>query len=358
MNMISKNLSSLSSEFKDPSVVVDSVTHTDNGVNYALVSVSHTGTNNRQHVGIALDFSTSMSQITGLESKKKIMIDATEIALKQMYNDNIVTVIAYGSHASTIIKNARVGHPDTLSTIVNNLKLQSYLGKTNPASALSLLTRCDQTLLLSDGNFNEGPIDPQVLYNIVGHPLICGSIFPGSDMSELSELSEGTYFNIDCKEKENMHSLLASALSAPRIEASNIVLKHGGVKEHLPSLRNGCKIQYVIPVFGNDIEIVYIDNLGNTITVPHVVTVTGNQCDRVSRALQLQKAAKLARVGFETNDISLQKMSANLFNDMGVSVESFVDLRRESSSQNSQFSIEPESLFCPESCRKSSQLEN
>ena len=48
MNMISNNLAQLSSEFKDPLIVVSSDTHTDNGINYAMVTMTHSGSNKRQ----------------------------------------------------------------------------------------------------------------------------------------------------------------------------------------------------------------------------------------------------------------------------------------------------------------------
>lgn len=354
MNMISNNLTQLSSEFKDPLIVVSSDTHTDNGINYAMVTMTHSGSNKRQHIGIALDFSTSMSQITGGRSKKDTMIRAAEIALKQMYDDNIVSVVVYGSHAATIIKNALVGHPDTIPNIVSRLKTQPYLGRTNPAAALSLLNMCDQTLLLSDGNFNEGPTQHDILHSIVKHPILCGSIFPGTDMNELAELSEGTYFNIDCKEAEHMQSLLASALSAPSIEASNVTLKHGNKEEHLPSIRNGCKIQYVIPIFEKDIQITYMDNNANMITINHTVDVTGKQSEHIKHVMGLQNAAQLAKEAFEKNDMEMKQKSVNLFQNMGIRINSYEDLRRESSSQNSQFSVDPGSLHCPETCRISS----
>jgi hypothetical protein len=283
------------------------------------------------------------------------MIKAAEIALQQMYDDNIVTVVVYGSHASTLVQNTLIGHPDTIPNIVSALKKQSYMGRTNPAAALSLLRTCDQTLLLSDGNFNEGPTEHDTLYNIVNHPLLCGSIYPVTDMNKLSEISEGTCFNIDCKETEHMQSLLASALSAPSIEASNVTLKQGDKEEHLPSIRNGCKTQYVIPMFGNDIEITYLDNHATTVTINHQVNVTGNQCKHVKHMLGLQTAAQLARKAFENNNIAMKQKSVHLFQDMGIKINSYEDLRRESSLQNSQFSVEPGSLHCPEVCRSSSQ---
>ena len=355
MNMIDNNLAHLSSEFSDSAIKVSSDTHTDKGVNYAMVTLTHTGSNKRQHMGLALDFSTSMSQSTGLMTKKNAMVMAAETALKQMYGDNSVTVVAYGSHARVIIENALVSHPDTIPNIVLALEKQPYMGRTNPASALVLLKKCDQTMLLSDGHFNEGPTNHNALYGIVNHPILCGSVFPGTDMNEIADISEGTCFDINCDNFEHMQSLIASALSAPPIEASNVILNHNGTLETLPSIRNGCKTQYVIPIFNKDIEITYMDTNANTISITHKINVSGNRCEHIKHVLGLQKAAQLAHKAFETNSTELRRASTDLFKNMGVTINSYEDLRRESSSQKNQFSIEPDSLFCPETCRSSSQ---
>lgn len=353
--MIANNLARLSSEFSNPAIEVSSDTHTENGVNYAMVTLTHSGSCKRQHMGIALDFSTSMSESTGLMTKKKAMILAAETALKQMYGDNIVTVVAYGSHARVIIQNALVSHPDTIPNIVSALDKQPYMGRTNPASALVLLKECDQTMLLSDGHFNEGPTNHSTLYGIVKHPILCGSVFPGTDMSQVAEISEGTEFDINCDNLEHMQSLIASALSAPSIEASNVVLNHGGTLQTLPSIRNGCKTQYVLQVFDKDIEITYMDTNANVVSITHQIKVSGQRRDHIKHVLGLQKAAQLAHEAFETNNVELQRASTDLFKDMGVAINSYKDLKRESSSQKNQFSVEPGSLFCPEACRSSSQ---
>ena len=196
-----------------PEVQVSFTSHTDHGCNYTMVTLSHTGNCPRRHMGLALDFSSSMSQIVNMCTKKSLMIDATQTALKQMHDDDMVTVVVYGSHAECIVESVRIGHPHTIPTIVNGLRQHDYMGSTNPGSALHLLTGCDQTLFLSDGQFNEGPTDPRVLHGIVKHSLLCGSIFPGTDMSDLAEISEGTYFNLNCDSYEDMVSLMASSLS-------------------------------------------------------------------------------------------------------------------------------------------------
>ena len=353
--MIANNIAQLTSEFNVPQISVASTSHTENGINYAMISLTHTGKNARQHMGIALDFSTSMAQFTNGATKKEILIRATETALKQMNDDDIVTVVVYGAHADTIVQNAVVSHPDTIPNVIMKLKAHNYMGRTNPAAALSLLKECDQTLLLSDGTFNDGPTDPLTLHDIVQHPILCGSIVPGTDMSELSDVSEGTYFTVDCQNTEHMYSLLASALSAPPIHASSIVLTHGDTSINLPSIRNGCSTHYVLQIFGPSVSITYLDHRATPVSLTHTVNVTGANCHHVQHVLALQTAAELATQAIELQDQEMQRVSAQLFRDAGVNIGSCEDLRRESSSHNSQFSIDPNSKHCPRTCRTSSQ---
>ena len=77
------------------------------------------------------------------------MIDAARLALQQLPEDDIITVVAYGTAAVVLVQNVRVGHPSTLATVYAKMEEQCYLGGTNPSSALTLLTDCDQTLLLN-----------------------------------------------------------------------------------------------------------------------------------------------------------------------------------------------------------------
>jgi hypothetical protein len=352
--MIANNIARLTSEFTTPQIAVTSTSHTEHGVNYALISLTHTGNNARQHMGIALDFSTSMAQFANGVTKKETLIRATETALKQMNDDDIVTVVAYGGHADTIVQNAVVSHPDTIPNIIQKLKAHGYMGRTNPAAALNLLKACDQTLLLSDGTFNDGPTDPLTLHDIVQHPILCGSIVPGTDMSDLSDASEGTYFTIDCQDPEHMYSLLASALSAPPIRASNVVLAHGDTLTNLPSIRHGCSTRYVVPIFG-PVSVTYLDHRATPVSLTHTVDVTGANCHHVQHVLALQAATELATKAMEMQDQDMQRASAQLFRDAGVNIGSYEDLRRESSSHKRQFSIDPDSEHCPSTCRTSSQ---
>jgi hypothetical protein len=352
--MIAHNIAQLTSEFGAPQVDVASTSHTENGVNYAMISLTHTGNNARQHMGIALDFSTSMAQVVNGATKKETLIRATETALGQMNDDDIVTVVVYGGHADTIVQHAVVSHPDTIPNVIDRLKAHEYMGRTNPAAALNLLKACDQTLLLSDGTFNDGPTDPLILHDIVQHPILCGSIMPGTDMSELSDVSEGTCFVVDCRNPERMYSLMASALSAPPIQASNVVLTHGDTSINLPSIRNGCSVHHVLPVFG-PISVTYLDHKATPVSLTHTVHITGSNCHHVRHVLALQTAAALATKAMESRDQAMQRASTQLFRDAGVHIGSYEDLKRESSSQNNQFSVDPNSEHCPTTCRTSSQ---
>jgi len=353
--MIAHNIAQLTSEFNVPHIDVATTSHTEHGVNYAMVTLTHTGKNARQHMGIALDFSTSMAQFANGVTKKETLIRATETALGQMNDNDIVTVVVYGGHADTIVQNAVVSHPDTIPNVIKQLKAHGYMGRTNPAAALNLLKACDQTLLLSDGIFNDGPTDPLILHDIVQHPVLCGSIVPGTDMSDLSDVSEGTYFTVDCQNPEHMYSLLASALSAPPIRASNVVLAHGDTSINLPSIRNGCSTHYVLPVFGPSISITYLDHKATPVSLTHTVHITGTHCPHVQHVLALQTAAKLATKAMQLQDQAMQIASARLFRNAGINIGSYEDLRRESSSHNNQFSIDPNSEHCPSTCRTSSQ---
>jgi hypothetical protein len=352
--MIAKNLAQLSTEFSLPQITVKSASHTENGVNYAMISLTHIGNNERQHMGIALDFSTSMAQFTKGATKKETLIRATQIALQQMNDNDIVTIVVYGGYAEAIVQNAVVSHPDTIPNVIKKLKAHEYMGRTNPAAALNLLKECNQTLLLSDGSFNDGPTNPVILHGIVQHPILCGSIVPGTDMSDLSNISEGTYFTVDCQNPEHMYSLMASALSAPPIQASNVVLMHGDTSINLPSIRNGCSVHHVLPIFG-PVTVTYLDHKATPVSLTHTVDVTGSKCHHVRHVLALQTAAALAAKAIELRDQDMQSASTQMFRDAGVNIGSYEDLRRESSSHNNQFSIDPNSEHCPHTCRTSSQ---
>lgn len=365
MKTMKSNLNNLSEEFVEiprrttqettltPDLLVSTESHSDNGCNYVMVTLSHTGTRKRQHMGIALDFSNSMSEVICTKSKKTLLIEATKTAMTQMNDDDCVTVVVYGSHAECVYEKVRIGHPDTIPNIVKKLKVHAYMGMTNPGSALHLLTECDQTLFLSDGRFNEGPTCPNILHGIVNHSLLCGSIFPGTDMSELATISEGTYFNLNCGSYEEMQSLLASSLSAPPIVMSNVVLT-SDIKYNLPSIRSGCSIRYVFKAFGDSITIEYMDEEAKIKKIVSKLEITGNRNSTVEHVLALQSAAELAEEAFRTKNENLRLISKNMFKDAGITISSNEEMRRVSSSQRQQFSIDPDDIHTPAICREAS----
>jgi|TARA_B110001452_G_C15228038_1_gene425551 hypothetical protein len=364
MKTMIDNISELTEEFvevsrrstqPDPGPEVETLfdSHTENGCNYMMVTLTHTGTCSRQHMGLALDFSTSMSQMVHMKTKKRMLIDATKTALSQMHDDDMVTVVVYGSHAECIIEKVRIGNADTIPKIINGLYQHEYMGATNPGSALHLLKECDQTLILSDGQFNEGPLDPGVLHGIVKHSLLCGSIFPGMDMTALAEVSEGTYFNLNCNNYEDMVSLLASSLSAPPIKVSNIVLTTDKTY-NLPSLRTGCSVRYVFPVLGDSVHVSYMDDNAHVVENVSQLKVTGENNSTVKRVLALQTAAKFAEEALRTGNSDLRSKSTTLYQEAGFGVMTDEDMKRVSSSNRQQFSIDPESMHCPQLCRDAS----
>ena len=365
MKIMKSNLQILQEEFVEiprrttqtespvPELMVSTDSHTDNGVNYVMLTLTHTGSRNRQHMGIALDFSNSMSQLINVKSKKTLLIEATQTALTQMNDDDCVTVVVYGSHAECVLEKVRVGHPETIPSIVRKLRAHEYMGMTNPASALHLLKECDQTLFLSDGQFNEGPTSPDILHGIVKHSLLCGSIFPGTDMSELAKMSEGTYFNLNCESYEEMQTMLASSLSAPPIVMSNVVLT-SDTTHKLPSIRAGCSIRYVFKAFGDSITVEYMDEEARIKKIESKLEITGAKNGTVERVLALQSAAELAEEAFRTNNKKLRLLSANMFKNAGIPITSDDDMRRVSSSQLQQFSVDPDDMHTPETCREAS----
>lgn len=352
---IANNLAQLTTEFKPADVRLQSVSHSDSGTNYVMVTMQHNAVVTRQHIGIALDFSSSMQERVEGISKRKILIDSAKIAMEQMNNDDLVTVVAYGSHANVIMRNVRVGNPDTIPSIVRILYSTDYMGRTNPSNALAELIDCDQTLLLSDGCFNEGITDPSQMYNVVKHSIMCGSIFPGTDMSELAEISEGTYFNLNCKNAAHMKSLLASSLSAPPICASNVALTHGSATYMLPSIRAGCMTRFVFKAFGDTLTLKYTDDKNNQIELKHTFEVVGNHNHDVARQIVLQEAAELGAKSLRQNDDGLRRKSYDMFSSIGINITDDSDLALNSSSQQMQFSVDPSSIHCPEVCRSSSK---
>ena len=355
-----RNIAQLTSEFSTPQISVSTTSHTAGGVNYVMVRLDHASTQQRQqrqHVGIALDYSNSMKTLTSSgASKRDVMVDALKVALEQMNDDNIVTVVAYGSSSSVVVQNARVGNPDTIPSVLTRLKSQAFMGRTNPSAALTQLQECDQTLLLSDGQFNEGPSSPQVLHSIVDHPILCGSIYPGANMSALATFSEGTSFNIDCENTANMRSLLASSLSAPLIKASGVSVRQNGTNYDLPSVREGCSTQYVLQVYGtNTLDVRYSNENAVAVEIMHTFYMSGNCNPDVQHALTLQKAAEAGLEASITGDDALARTSIGMFKSVGVHVADKNDMLRVSSSQSSQFSVDPESSHCPSTCRASSQ---
>jgi len=352
---IANNLAQLTTEFKPADIKLESISHSADGTNYIMVTMQHNAEVSRQHIGIALDFSTSMQERVEGISKRKILIDSAKIAMEQMNDDDLVTVVAYGSRANVIMRNVRVGNPDTIPSIVRILYSTDYMGRTNPSIALAELVNCDQTLLLSDGCFNEGITDPSQMYNVVRHSIMCGSIFPGTDMSELAEISEGTYFNLNCKNAAHMKSLLASSLSAPLICASNVVLTHGSATYTLPSIRAGCMTRFVFKAFGDTLTLKYTDDNNNPIELNHTFCIVGNSNHEVARQIVLQKAAELGAKSLKQNDDGLRRTSYEMFSSIGINITCDNDLAKTSSSQQMQFSVDPSSMYCPEVCRSSSK---
>lgn len=340
----------------DPEVIVESTSHTHKGCNYMMMTLTHTGTTTRQHRGIALDYSGSMSELVDMASKTSILIKATEIALKQMNDDDMVTVVVYGSHAECVMEKVRVGNPQTIPTIVKKLKQHDHMGCTNPGAALQLLKECDQTLILSDGQFNEGPTDVKILHSITNHSLLCGSIFPGTDMNDLADISDGTYFNLNCNDIETMQNLLASSLAAPPIKLSNVSLVHNDTTYNLPCVRAGCSARYVFPVLGDLVKVSYMDDMANMVTMDHIVTVTGHSDKYVQHVLTVQNATDLAEEALRTNNTEMRAASVSMFQFAGLDVKTDEDMKRVSSSQRRQFSIEPGSIHCPQICRDASQV--
>lgn len=341
----------------DPEVIVESLSHTEQGCNYIMMTLTHTGTTKRQHRGIALDYSGSMSEMVAMQTKTAILINATEIALNQMNDDDMVTVVVYGSHAECVIEKVRVGNPQTIPTIVRKLKHRVHMGCTNPGAALQLLKECDQTLILSDGQFNEGPTDARILHSIVNHSLLCGSIFPGTDMHDLADISDGTYFNLNCNDVETMQTLLASSLAAPPIKLSNISLVHNDITYNLPCVRAGCSARYVFPVLGDTVKVSYMDDMANMVTMDHIFTVTGSIDNNVKHVWTVQTATDLAEEALRTNNTAMRAVSVTMFQHAGLDVTTDEDMKRVSSSQRRQFSIEPGSVHCPQICRDASQVD-
>lgn len=352
--MLHHNLTRLSSEFARPSIRVTSVSHTEDGSNYALLTLTHDGPPNSQHMGIALDFSGSMKTTTDAgPTKKESMIQAVDVALRQMNSNDSVTVVAYGSHPNTICKGLHLSDPTTIPSIVQLLRKQPFLGSTNPSSALEELSDCTQTLLLSDGQFNDGPTDPLLLHGIVKHPLLCGSIYPGTDMSQLAICSDGTFFEVDCDNIDNLQCVLASALSAPPVRASNIRVSTSTSKHNLPSIRDGCSVSYVVPLdVSTDITVSYTNDKATTMQVQHTVTLTGNIDKDVKKYMQLQEATSMAKAARISNCPNLRTRSVSMFQNAGVDV-TLDTLGRVASSHESQFSIDINSQFCPQVCHNS-----
>lgn len=356
MNIATSNLKNLATEFNsiDPDILIETNPH--NGT-HTMVTLTHTGTVTRRSIGLALDFSGSMGIFANSgTTKKKVMIAAAQAALGQMYSDDMVTVVVYGTHAATVMKNCRIGNPNTIPTIVDKLQRQPLLGQTNPSAALHLLKHCDQTLLLSDGEFNNGPTSPVLLHKILSHPLICGSIYPGTDMTQLAEISSGAAFMLDCNEPDAMHSKLAAAMCAPEIRASGVQLLVNSDVFNLPSIRNGCSIRYVFPGVPSSFAVSYIDNRAERRELTATVHDTGLSDPVVANLIKIQKAVEIAeqaRVASSAEQDDLRRQSQEMFADAGIVVERG-DVFRISSQNRLQFSVEPSSHLCPTVCREAS----
>ena len=317
----------------------------------------------RKHMGLALDYSTSMSDRRNNQSKRDVLVQAAVTALNLMPEDDMITVVAYGTHATVLMRNARIGHPVTIPKVCQDLRDQPFMGGTNPSSALSELCECDQILLVSDGEFNDGVLQPDLLHKMVGCPVLCGSILPGCDMSELANVSEGSSFEIDCNEADTMASLMASALSAPNIAASSVTLLVQGKKYPVPSVREGCCVRYVVPIPASEpseenaetvlFSVTHMDTRGLLVTQNGSARITGAANTDVERQWHLQKAAALVEEAQRTGCQSKQSEAIRMFCAAGVTTNKHSVLRT-ASSQRLQFSLEPDSELCPTVCRESS----
>ena len=361
MKAILQNISALTSEYGDTSdIEIVATSHQEEDNAWTMVTVRHLGPTTRKHVGLALDYSGSMSNCTkdGVVKKNR-MVEAAKMAVQQLPEDDLITVVAYGTTAVVLVENARIGHPSTLARISSKMGQQCYLGGTNPSSALTLLTDCDQTLLLSDGEFNDGPIDPVVLYSIVNRPLLCGSIFPGNDMNDLANISEGTFFELDCNNKDSLTALLSSALCAPKIMASSVLVRSGDCQFNLPSIRAGCSVHTVIPGSLSEFSVDYMNSQGAMMTIEYHHNWTSKFDETVHHNLVMQRAAKLAEMSalpeFVDQRLTMEHESQELFESAGIEIKNRADFCRASSAQRLQFSIDPDSVFCPELSRSCSQ---
>tara|TARA_B110000977_G_scaffold128010_1_gene163487 strand:+ start:1779 stop:2918 length:1140 start_codon:yes stop_codon:yes gene_type:complete len=358
------NVASLNTEFCLSKLIASTETHTgSDGEQLLMVSLRVEGSG-RKHMGLALDYSTSMSDRRNNQSKRDVLVQAAVTALNLMPEDDMITVVAYGTHATVLMRNARIGHPVTIPKVCQDLRDQPFMGGTNPSSALSELRECDQILLVSDGEFNDGVLQPDLLHKMVGCPVLCGSILPGCDMSELANVSEGSSFEIDCNEADTMASLMASALSAPNIAASSVTLLVQGKKYQVPSVREGCCVRYVVPIPASTepseenaetvlFSVTHMDTRGLLVTQNGSARITGAANNDVERQWHLQKAAALVEEAQRTGCPSKQSEAIRMFCAAGVTTNKHSVLRT-ASSQRLQFSLEPDSELCPTVCRESS----
>jgi len=366
------NIASLNTEFCLSKLSVSTETHTGStgstGDRLLMVSLRVEGSG-RKHMGLALDYSTSMSDRRNNQTKRDVLVQAAVTALNLMREDDIITVVAYGTHATVLIRNARIGHPVTIPKVCQDMRDQPFMGGTNPSSALNELRECDQIMLVSDGEFNDGVLEPDLLHKMVGCPVLCGSILPGCDMTELANVSEGSSFEIDCTEADTMASLMASALSAPNIAASAVMLLVQGKQYPVPSVREGCCVRYVVPIPESAEPSADAENAENTETVSFSVThmdtrglvvtqnstarITGATNNDVQRQWHLQKAAALVEEAQRTGCQVKRSEAIRMFCAAGVTTNNH-NVLRTASSQRLQFSLEPDSELCPDVCRESS----
>ena len=360
--MAQASIESLNSEFCPSKLSITTTTHTGaTGDRLLMVNLRVEGSG-RKHMGLALDYSTSMSAESNQQTKRDVLVQAAVVALGLMPEDDMVTVVAYGTHAEVLVRNARIGHPYTIAKVCQDMRDQRFMGGTNPSSALVELKGCDQILLMSDGESNDGILDPALLHQIVQCPILCGSISPGCDMLELATVSEGSSFEIDCNDVDTMVSLVASALSAPNIIASAVTLVVQGEKHCVPSVREGCCVRYVVPIPADvdadvSFHVTHVDARGLVVTQHGSASINGATNNEVQRQQHLQHAAALAEEARRT-DCQVKKTKAvRMFQQAGVATNTH-DVFRTASSQRLQFSLEPESELCPAICRESSVRAN